>query len=261
MKPSTLLARALWIALPTLAVAEGAWAQQVTIGAPFQGGGHSFFERNGVGPWSVRGPGWFLNVGGFGGAPPQFGGFQPGAGIGGGVGFAGGPNGGLVFAFDQGARSSLISQAASVTVMNGRGGIISDAAQSPFVISTGHLPWKQQWEGRIPMQRPRWQVDDPPGTESQGTSRSPPGQSAEAVVSAGRTPDDPGRLSVAEIQRQRQTSATVEEQEATAWFEKARQAEAEGKPGLARIHYQMAARRAGGELKQQILQRLAALEK
>jgi len=48
--------------------------------------------------------------------------------------------------------------------------------------------------------------------------------------------------------------------DAQGYFERGRAAEAKGKAGVARIYYQMAARRATGELKEQILSRLAALD-
>jgi hypothetical protein len=47
--------------------------------------------------------------------------------------------------------------------------------------------------------------------------------------------------------------------EAEDFFERGRQAEADGKPSVAKIYYQMAARRAAGELKEQVLARLEAL--
>jgi hypothetical protein len=47
--------------------------------------------------------------------------------------------------------------------------------------------------------------------------------------------------------------------DADSYFERGRQAEADGKPSVARIYYQMAARRATGDLKQQCLARLEAI--
>lgn len=48
--------------------------------------------------------------------------------------------------------------------------------------------------------------------------------------------------------------------DAQGYFERGQAAEANGKAAVARIYYQMAARQATGELKEQILSRLAALE-
>ena len=47
--------------------------------------------------------------------------------------------------------------------------------------------------------------------------------------------------------------------EAESYFSQGRQAETDGKPGVAKIYYQMAARRASGDLKQQVQARLDAL--
>ena len=47
--------------------------------------------------------------------------------------------------------------------------------------------------------------------------------------------------------------------EAQKFFDRARQAEIDGKSKVARIYYQMAARRASGELKQRALARLQAI--
>jgi hypothetical protein len=52
----------------------------------------------------------------------------------------------------------------------------------------------------------------------------------------------------------------VRASEADDFYLRARQAEADGKKNVARIYYQMAARRASGELKSQISSRLAAMD-
>ena len=48
-------------------------------------------------------------------------------------------------------------------------------------------------------------------------------------------------------------------EEADSYFARGQQAEADGKPNVAKIYYQMAARRATGELKQQVQARLDAV--
>jgi hypothetical protein len=62
-----------------------------------------------------------------------------------------------------------------------------------------------------------------------------------------------GDLSVAEIRRQQAAQSDVADQDLEAWIERARGAEAAGKRNVARIYYRMAASRASGELKQQML--------
>ena len=48
--------------------------------------------------------------------------------------------------------------------------------------------------------------------------------------------------------------------EALLYVERARNAEAKGKPNVAKVYYQMAAQRASGQLREQVLARLNALE-
>lgn len=65
--------------------------------------------------------------------------------------------------------------------------------------------------------------------------------------------------SVAEAKRLRAAEQKVEDPEMKAQFARGQSAEAEGKPNVARIYYQMVARHASGELKQQALDRLQEL--
>ena len=59
-----------------------------------------------------------------------------------------------------------------------------------------------------------------------------------------------------EIRRQNQAAALQRQQEATEFLLKARQLDRDGKTGVARIYYQMAARRSTGVQQQVILDRL-----
>src|SRR5262245_32179894 len=63
----------------------------------------------------------------------------------------------------------------------------------------------------------------------------------------------------AAIRERAASAADLENQELAGYFAKGRQAEAEGKPAVAKIFYDMVARRDRGQLKQQALTRLAAL--
>jgi hypothetical protein len=65
--------------------------------------------------------------------------------------------------------------------------------------------------------------------------------------------------SVAAIHERNATAADLQAAELAGYFAKARQAEAEGKVGVAKVFYQMVARRDAGQLKQQATERLAAL--
>jgi len=118
---------------------ETGHAQQVTTSTPFNSVSDGFFERIGTS--------WGFNFKGvnarFGGSPnmaaPQFGGFDPSAGLNGGFAF-GGRNGNGFFNFGaaQGSRRSFTSQVPSVTTINGQPGFFSDTSQSPFVV--GQIP-------------------------------------------------------------------------------------------------------------------------
>jgi len=74
-------------------------------------------------------------------------------------------------------------------------------------------------------------------------------------------PSDADRtgLSVAELRQLHQAELEAQNREAAMWLERAEKAQAEGKPAVARIYYQMALRRATGSLKQHLQQRLEAL--
>lgn len=65
--------------------------------------------------------------------------------------------------------------------------------------------------------------------------------------------------SVAEAARQRAEEVAGINREAVNYFDQGRAAEVAGKPSVARIYYQMAARRATGELKNEVAARLAAV--
>jgi hypothetical protein len=87
----------------------------------------------------------------------------------------------------------------------------------------------------------------------------PAGTSGRA--SGGATAGGSGALpgSVAAIRQEQQTAADLQSAELASYLDKGRQAEAEGKATVARIFYQMVARRDQGQLKQQALARLAAM--
>lgn len=67
------------------------------------------------------------------------------------------------------------------------------------------------------------------------------------------------RSSVAEIRRQNQLATLQRQQEAAEYLQRARQLDSQGKVGVARIYYQMAARRITGSEQQVILDRLQTL--
>ncbi|MHC4398545.1 MAG: hypothetical protein ACYTG0_02585 [Planctomycetota bacterium] len=316
-------------------VAASATAQQVTISTPHNNVSESFFENIGS-SWSLRGKNWFFN---FGGSPfqaaPQFGGFDPSAGVNFGAGVNGrSPQGNFNFNWSQGFRRGMVSQTPMVTLTPGVPGYFSDTSQSPFVI--GHVPVV----GGFPTLMHYWPVPPPTMTRSPGVVASalqktraeayqrrqnrpieaaprgrdaagqpnlPPRQvirpqadndrrpqpagdnqnarppaAADDLILVGSAPgapaarpaDEPARMlaaartssagrpvpSVTEARRLHAAERTTGHDQALGWLERGRHAEAMGKPNVAKVYYQMAARRATDPLRQEILSKIAALE-
>ncbi len=69
----------------------------------------------------------------------------------------------------------------------------------------------------------------------------------------------PPAMSVAQARAERQRQQATRADEAADFFRRGRKAEAAGKAGVAKIYYQMAARRATGDLKGQIAEKLEAI--
>jgi hypothetical protein len=66
--------------------------------------------------------------------------------------------------------------------------------------------------------------------------------------------------SVAEARRLHQAEQASQDEEARALFQRGLTAEEAGKPGVARVYYRMAAKRATGRLKEQVLARIEAID-
>ena len=66
-------------------------------------------------------------------------------------------------------------------------------------------------------------------------------------------------MSVAQARAERQRQQATRADEAADYFQRAQEAEAAGKAGVAKIYYQMAARRATGELREQVAAKLEAI--
>jgi len=85
-------------------------------------------------------------------------------------------------------------------------------------------------------------------------------ESARALAAASASSAGRPAPSVAEARRMHAAEQAAEDGEAMQFLERARNAEATGKTNVAKTYYQMAARRASGELRTKILDRLQALE-
>jgi len=297
-------------------------AQQTTISTPMHSVSDSFFETMGA-SWSMRFPNGFASIGDPSLASPQFGNFNPGAGMGSGVGFAG-PNGsgGVGWWGRQGYSQSFVSQTPSVTTMNGYPGYFADTTVSPFVISnipvvggfptTPYNPFAhvmpysmgaptpaltqqgprnhrvQAFRGQLADRSTARQKDDlpaPPAVDrpevrvaqpqapvakkpnrddldliGDAVAAAPP--AGKLVPSAVSQRSSAGRAvpSVAEARRLHEAEQATDDQEAMVWYEKALTAEDAGKPGLAKVYYQMVVRRADGELLSRAQARLKDLD-
>lgn len=86
---------------------------------------------------------------------------------------------------------------------------------------------------------------------SRHIGRGPPEAVAEAPKREAPSPE--------EIRRKNEAAKEARDAEAVAYFNKAEAAVADGKPGVAKIYYGMAAKRATGEFKEQVAARLSAL--
>jgi hypothetical protein len=87
------------------------------------------------------------------------------------------------------------------------------------------------------------------------------GQPAERQALGTAAATQPPLASVADLEQRRAAGAGQRERAASELFERARSAELAGKSSVARIYYQMAARRASGDLQRQANARADALAK
>jgi hypothetical protein len=244
------------------ALAAAGWgslalAQQVTVATPHPTVSHSFHEQFGVN-WGIRGNGWFFNFGGP--VAPPFGGFDPNAGAT--FGF-GGPHGFLNITASQGSSTTFSGQTPMVTVANGGTAAFFDQTVRPFV--TGVIPVVGGQPPAVGSVREERLSRLSAGEAAGERKASPAAARPAAAGGAGKGPSsaERGELSVAEIKARKLDEASSEDAAVAAeievLLEKARGAIEAGKPGVAKIHLQMAARRASGERQAAILKQLDEL--
>lgn len=264
------------VAAAVMLSGEEAAAQQTTIRTPLQGAGSSFFESTNVG-FSLNMPGVFAK---FGGTPavPQFGGYSPNAGLSGGFGIGGGGLGAnFNFNFAQGGSRSLISTTPMLTGINGYPNSLTFGTQRPFV--TGLVP--VLGSGALSPLRPPFEDLGPANTVAGRLRRGEfqmrngrviapgVGSTATPAVDSGATPANSGPaasridpLPPTRAQRQqRQAAAEATEQiAARRYFDRGTQALASDKLKVARLYFRMAARRASGDLSEEIARHVDRLE-
>ena len=253
----------------------------------------------GIGPNGQRTPGGAIRFqqNNVLGAQPQFGNFAPGANGQAGFAVRGGDAGfNLGLTFGQGSSSSITSQSPSVTVPNGGTGFVSDTTMQPFVIGVipvvggGGAPLiggglmdsgMNYGFGGVPgFMRNQFPVAGPSrvGAALSGslgpidlTGKSSPKKEKKA---APPVPADPVRrelsrassssagrpaASLDAIRRHQQATDTAKSSEALVYLKRGEDAEAAGKPSVAKIYYRMGLKRATGEVKTQLQAKLDGL--
>ncbi|MCC7419184.1 MAG: hypothetical protein IT428_02770 [Planctomycetaceae bacterium] len=269
------------LALVLMGSVVPALAQMTTIGTPLQGTRSSFFEGINSG-WSVRGPNFFASFGGGGNnAAPQFGGYMPNAGIQSGFTFGGGPfSGNFNFGAAQGASQSFTSETPLLTTMNGQPGSLFIGRERPFVTSlvpivgpgvvayapvvsgvpqypqlaplAPQLPWKERLAAQGGL-RPVTRND----REEAGLRMvKQDARQAEAAPAALIDDLPPTR---AEREQKKSAEEAARLASAQSYFDKGVDAEQSGKPSVAKLYFEMAARRADGSLKAEAEQRAKSL--
>jgi hypothetical protein len=227
------------------------WGQMVTTQMPLQSNSSSFYEQSHI-AWGLQTPHYFMNFNG-GGAFPPYGGYQPNAGIH--TGFAVG-NAHFDLGFVQGASLGSSTVAPVLTTTNGYPGFLFDGIQRPFV--TGVMPQvggagffsvpsdpltSRMAAGEFRMENRRVVV---PGVEP-----------APQIKNVDKQPRAvPAAVSVAK------TSESTASRDLTAaqYFERAAIAEKEGRSGVAKIYYQLAATKGDAVIKAQAVTKLDELK-
>jgi hypothetical protein len=271
---------------------EVSLAQQIQLTSPFQTIHDSFYENFGFGGINLGRSGpkghWHFNTGPASSTPPPFGGYDPAADARFGMRF-GGPLGmGFNLLGGQGSTRSQTVTAPTIVVPNGGSGSIFSGSVRPFVTGVipvvGNAPF-----GPMPPMLPRSSVSPvaarvaqlqqqqaatqaaadaglapvpaaPAAIEAIAADAAIAAEAARPVTRATASTANHGDLSVAEIRRQQAVEDAALLEEIQVRMEKARGCEEAGKLGLAKIYYQQAATRARGDLKQQLLDKLRALD-
>jgi hypothetical protein len=223
-----------WLASIAVCTVNAASAQMVTTQMPLQHTGTSFYEQSNIG-WSIHNPHYFMTFGG--GVAPPFGGYQPNAGLQ--SGFAVG-NAHLNFGFAQGASVSNTMYSPMLTTTSGYPGYVFDGVSRPLV--TGVTPLVGGGFGSVPAMSP---IEARVAT---GQLKLDHGR----IVVPERDPIDippapaenlnPRRLPALPVADKAPAAANESPRDITAAQYLARGIEAEksGKPGVAKVYFQLA---------------------
>jgi hypothetical protein len=227
-------------------------AQMVTTQSPLHSNTSSFYEYSHVG-WSVHNPHYFMNFNGGGGTPP-FGGYQPNAGLSGGFGVN---NTAFDFGFGQGASLNSTTVTPMLTTTNGYPGYLFIGSERPFV--TGVVPVVGGGFANVPAIGPlASRVATGQLKTVQGRIVAPkneqamPGPLREANVGRNEIPPATRPTEIATSSSQQLSAAQ--------YLEKAIAAEKDGRAGVAKIYYQLAATKGEGLVKVQATRKLDSMK-
>lgn len=226
--------------------------------------GHGHSGVVGLGPTGLINPNAVTYSGpGANSTTPPFGGYDPnGDATFGFAGLGGGFNPFFNVRASQGSNRSNITQAPTIVLPNGSQGTISDTTQVPFV--TGVIPVvggaffrpgppvSPLYERMNRLQQMREAGLDQP-YERRPTPVSAGGSGLPSTANR-------GDLSVAEIKAQQAAAGTQPDRELAELVERGRGAEDAGKIAVAKQYYRMAAKRAEGAQKQELLNKVQELE-
>lgn len=243
---------------------ESLLAQQVTTQTPFQTNGTRFFEQSNV-SWGIQNPHYFISFNG-GGATPPFGGFQPNAGLN--SGFSTG-NARFSFSFAQGASTTSSTVAPVLTTTNGYPGSLFIGSTTPFVVGVSPIvgnagvgnaasisPIAQRVAtGQLRLDRGRIISS---AFDGQGVPPSPQPLDFEQQL-AERQAAVPQASAITTTSVSRPTDSR--EMSAADYLERGTLAEKDGKPGLAKVYYQLAATKGDGLVQLEAEAKLTALRK
>lgn len=228
------------------------YGQMVTTQSPLQHQSSSFYEYSHVG-WGVHNPHYFMNFNG-GGALPPFGGYQPNAGLQSGMAVG---NSHFNFGFGQGASYTSTTTTPVLTTTNGFPGYLFIGTERSFV--TGVTPVVGSGFASVPPMGPL------AARVATGELRLDGGRIMPRTPDVAELPQAPrpadARMPVGADQAVRpKREASTAVLSPAQYLERAITAEKEGRGGVARIYYQLAATNGDAVVRAEANRRLDGLK-
>ena len=248
----------------------------ITYSVPFQTNRESYAE-NFNSSWSLRGPGFNMSFNNANAGQPPFGNYNPNVGLTSGWQTRSGPyTGNFNFNLGQSIQRSSISQTPVITSMPGVPSSITIGTQRPFVTSV--VPTVNQGFRGPVVQSPIQMIQErlrngelPAGGLSLRTPQHPRMPDVDIDAQRVHRPTAEERLSHHRIDPLPPTRAernailngerSARNNAADAYLKKGLTAEAQGKPGVAKVYYRLGLKQAEGELKKQLQSRLNQLSR